>query len=280
LDAPGPQHSHRELPIDTRAQPGPLLEGAVQHVNPTLELQAVDFKYSAQSLRQRPFSDAEELELAAELLGVTTEAELEQFLGNLIQRAWKGIKTVGSQVLRPLGGVLKTVAKAALPLAATAAGTFFGGPAGGAIAGKLGSLVSQALEAEAAELVASERDLEKCRQFVRMAGQTARAAALAPAGTNPIAVAEQALAKSAQEKLTNQFASNIAHNRVRRAASSMSTPVTANGTARRGAEAGNPLHNKPPCSECGQLSRNCKCGAISRSGRWMRHGRSIVVVNC
>ena len=86
---------------------------------------------------QSPFSEAEEMELAVELLEVTTEAELEQFLGNLFKKAWRGIEAVGSSVIRPLGGVLKTVAKTALPFVATAAGTFFGGPAGGAIAGRL-----------------------------------------------------------------------------------------------------------------------------------------------
>jgi hypothetical protein len=110
------------------------------------------------------------MELAWELLQVTSEAELEQFLGDLFKKAWRGIKSVGSKVIKPLGGFLKTVAKKALPFVATAAGTLFGGPAGGAIAGKLGSLVSQALEAEVAGMAAADRDLEKSRQFVRLAG--------------------------------------------------------------------------------------------------------------
>jgi hypothetical protein len=159
----------------------------MHRVNPTIELPPVAFQYSTPSLRERPFNDVEEVELAVELLGVTSEAELEQFLGKLLEGAWKGIKAVGSKVIRPLGSVLKTVARAALPLPATAAGTFFGGPAGGAIAGKLGSLVGQAFEAEVGELIPAERDLERYPLFVRMAGQAAQAAALALLGTNPIA---------------------------------------------------------------------------------------------
>jgi len=150
---------------------------------------------------ESPFSEAEEMELAYELLAVNNEAEMEQFLGNLFKKAWSGIKSFGSKIIKPLGGVLKTVAKTALPFLATAAGTFFGGPAGGAIAGKLGSMVSQALEAETASTPLEDRDFEKCRQFVRMAGNAAKAAALSPPGADPIAVAKQALTYSAQEKI-------------------------------------------------------------------------------
>ncbi len=117
------------------------------------ELQPESFAYASESIGETsflsegesPFSEAEEMELAAELLAVSNEAELEQFLGNLFKKAWSGIKSFGSKIARSLGGVLKTVAKTALPYLATAAGTFIGGPVGGAIGGKLGSLVSQAL---------------------------------------------------------------------------------------------------------------------------------------
>ena len=85
---------------------------------------------------------------------------------------------------------------------------------GDAIAGKLGSLVSQALEAEVAGMTATDPDLEKCRQlfekyrqFVRLAGKAATAAASAPTGVNPIAVAQKVLADSAKEKLTRKAAS-------------------------------------------------------------------------
>src|SRR5262245_4717408 len=190
---------------------------------------------------ESPFSEAEEMELAVELLGVTSEAELEQFLGNFFKKAWQGIKTIGSKVLRPL---VKTV----LPIAATAAGTFFGGPAGGALAGKLGSLVSKALEAETAGVAPHDRDLEKCRQFVRLAGTAARAAALAPPGADPIAVVKKALANVAQRRL------------------SVGAPGAAPSTA------------GSRCS-CGQ-PWNCTCGKTGKNGRWIRRGRSIVIINC
>jgi hypothetical protein len=87
------------------------------------------------------------MELAVELFQVTSEAELERFLGNVFKKSWRRIKAVGSSITRRLGEVLKTVAKTALAFIATTAGTLLAEPAGGAVAGNLGSLVSQRLEA-------------------------------------------------------------------------------------------------------------------------------------
>ena len=282
MGAARPQYNHCELPVETVAQPR-TRESVVDYLNLRSNLPAGYY-----SLRrthgQSPFSEAEEMELAVELLEVTTEAELEQFLGNLFRKAWRGIKAVGSSVIRPLGGVLKTVAKTALPFVATTAGTFFGGPAGGALAGKLGSLVSQALEAEAAGMSAADRDLEKCRQFVRMAGKAARAAALTPAGTKPIAVARKVLADSAQEKLTKPPPISSRAGRGAKTATSPSPPISIPArtmpTGQRKAESGIGVANERLCSSCGQPYSICKCTTINHTGRWMRHGRSIVIVNC
>ncbi len=46
-----------------------------------------------------------------------------------------------------------------------------------------------------------DRDFEKCRQFVRMAGNAAKAAALTPPGADPVAVAKKSLAESTQQKI-------------------------------------------------------------------------------
>jgi hypothetical protein len=255
----------------------------VRYVNPTSKLHPAAFHSLRETSGQSPFSEAEEMELAIELLEVTSEAELEQFLGNLFEKAWRGIKPVRSSVIRSLDGVLKTVANTALPFVATAADAYFGGPAGGAVAGRLGSLVGQALEAEAAGMTAIDQDLEKCRQFVRMAGKAARAAATAPTGTDPIALAEKVLANSAQEKLAKQpaTAGRVGSGaQAATTASPVSIPVKAKQTGWRKAETGIAVANGRPCSSCGQPSWNCKCGTISQTGRWMRHGRSIVIVNC
>ena len=41
---------------------------------------------------ESPFTEAEEMELAAELLEITSEEELDQFLGKLLKGAWRGIR--------------------------------------------------------------------------------------------------------------------------------------------------------------------------------------------
>ncbi|MDD1612600.1 MAG: hypothetical protein LUQ57_05605, partial [Methylococcaceae bacterium] len=56
--------------------------------------------------------EAEEMALAAELLGVTDEAELDQFLGKLFKKVGRAAgKFIRSPVGRALGGILKGAAK-------------------------------------------------------------------------------------------------------------------------------------------------------------------------
>src|SRR5687768_9430530 len=84
------------------------------------------------------FDEVEEMELAAELLEITDEQELEQFLGKLVRSAGKAIGGfVKSPVGKALGGVLKTVAKKALPIAGSALGNLVAPGVGGMIGGKL-----------------------------------------------------------------------------------------------------------------------------------------------
>ncbi|MEN3329823.1 MAG: hypothetical protein V7638_4630 [Acidobacteriota bacterium] len=71
--------------------------------------------------QEGPLSEAEEMELAAELLTVQNEAELEQFLGKLIKKAGGFLK---SGIGRQITGALKGVAKSALPMLGAAAGNF------------------------------------------------------------------------------------------------------------------------------------------------------------
>ena len=156
--------------------------------NPRLDARPDAFEFfgaphESRSRARSPFSNAEEVELALELLQVTSETEFDRFLGDLFKKAWGGLAPVGSKVIGPLGGLLKTVASKALPSLATAAMPF-AGPGRDAVAGNLGSLVGRALEAEVAGLTDADRDLENCRklfekhrQFVRLAGTAATAAA-------------------------------------------------------------------------------------------------------
>lgn len=126
-----------------------------------------------------PFSEQEETELALELLSVSSEAELEQFLGNVFKKAWQGIK----KVARPLGGALKGIAKAALPMVGGALGSFIPIPGvGTALGTALGGAISKALEmemqemSETGELTQEDREFEMARRVVRIAGTAAQLA--------------------------------------------------------------------------------------------------------
>ena len=65
---------------------------------------------------ESPFSESEEAELAATLLEAGGARQLDRFLGGLIQRATRSLGGVGNSRLgRVLGGMLKSLAKGALP---------------------------------------------------------------------------------------------------------------------------------------------------------------------
>jgi uncharacterized protein (DUF697 family) len=150
-------------------------------------------------------SEEEEVELALELLSVSNEAELDQFLGKLFKGAWKGIKKVGSvvgKIAKPLGGVLRAVAKKALPMVGGALGSFIPIPGvGTAVGSALGGAISKALEAETGELNSEDRELEIARRFVRIAATAARQAASAPPDMDGETAATQAVAAAARRVL-------------------------------------------------------------------------------
>ncbi|MBC8740943.1 hypothetical protein F6X40_30475 [Paraburkholderia sp. UCT31] len=142
-------------------------------------------------------SEAQEMELASELLRVNNEAELEQFLGNV----FKSVANVAGGIIRSpigkaVGGVLKGVAKKALPLAGGALGGFFGGPLGASIGSGLASAAGNALGLEAEMLEQEDREFEGAKQFVRVAADTIHRAATAPASSDPHAAAQAAAIES------------------------------------------------------------------------------------
>lgn len=156
---------------------------------------------------ESPFSEAEEIELAAELLSVSSEEELDQFLGKLFRGVWRGIKKVGrfvGKIAKPLGRVLKAVAKKALPFVGGALGSFIPIPGvGTAIGSAVGGALSKALETEFGELSQEEREFEMARRFVRLAGTAARQVALASPDGDAQALAEAALVAAARRHFPN-----------------------------------------------------------------------------
>jgi len=148
------------------------------------------------------FSEADEAQLASELLGVSTEAELDQFLGSLIKKA---SSVIGSAVRSPIGqavgGVLKSAAKKALPLAGGAIGGYFGGPLGAKIGSGLATAAGSRLGLEAETMGSEEREFEGAKQFVRFAANTVKNAATSPIASNPAAAAQAAATTAARQFL-------------------------------------------------------------------------------
>ncbi len=143
-----------------------------------------------------PFSESEEMELAAELLNVGDDEELEQFLGRLIRRVGRKARKVRRRVRkisRPLRRVLKPVAKKVLPLAGGAAGAVFGGPLGGALGSQGGKLVGKVFGLELEGMSPEDQEFEASRRFVRLAGAATKKAADAPAGASPTSAAKAAV---------------------------------------------------------------------------------------
>ncbi|WP_212003856.1 hypothetical protein [Chitinophaga sp. HK235] len=143
--------------------------------------------------------EALELELATELLGVSNEQEMEQFLGKLISKAGRGLASFArSPIGKGLLGGLKTIAKKALPIAGGALGNFLVPGLGGAIGSKLGSAASNLFELELEGLSNEDREFEVARRYVRFATDaTRRAATAANAGQAPGSVINGALKQAA-----------------------------------------------------------------------------------
>lgn len=177
-------------------------QGEFEPETDALEADTFEFTEEAElsdTEAESPFSEEEEMELTADLLEITDEAELDQFLGKFIKRGWRGIKKfAGSPVGRALGGILKGVAKKALPILGGAAGSFFGGPVGATIGSKLAGGAGKLFGLELEGLSPEDQEFEVARQFVRFAGAAAKRAALASPTADPQATARAAVTAAAR----------------------------------------------------------------------------------
>ena len=171
------------------------------------------------------FNEGEVMELAAELLEVTNEAELDRFLGSLIKKAGSALgKVVKSPIGRAVGGILKGVAKKALPIAGGALGAYFGGPLGAKIGSGLASAAGSALGLELEALSQEDREFEGGKQFVRFAANTVKNSLSAPPSSDPRSTAQMAANKAAQI-----YAPNLTAARAR-----MAMPATMPGKGQGG----------------------------------------------
>jgi uncharacterized protein (DUF697 family) len=148
---------------------------------------------------QLPFDEVMEMELAGTLLDVASEGELDQFLGNLIQRAGRAVgAVVRSPVGRALGGILKSAARKALPIVGGAVGSAIAGPAGGRMGGRIASTAGRLFGLELEGMSPEDQEYEVARRFVRFAGTAAGNAADAPPTMAPERAARSAAIAAAR----------------------------------------------------------------------------------
>ena len=189
------------------------------------------------------FDEIEEMELAADFLEVSDDADLEQFLGKLLKKAKKAaggfLQTgLGQQV----GGLLKGAARQALP----ALGNMIVPGVGGAAGSRLGKMFGLELEGLSPE----DQEFEAARKFVRFAGEVAQNAANAPQNAPAQQVAKAAVIEAAQKH---------APGLLRPASGRRQGGGYQGGAARR-------------------RGRYAGRGAGAHSGRWVRRGDRIILL--
>lgn len=196
--------------------------------------------------------EAEEMELAAELMELESEEEFEEFLGSIVGALGNVVKSATGSSLT---GLLKNI----LPAAATAVGGFFGGPAGASIAGKIGSGIAGSLEMEGSEMESDEMEWEAAKTFVRVAADAARNAAMAPEGQDPHATAHQAVMDAVQ-----RHAPELAH--------AVPPPY---------AQPAGPSPYTQPGMAPPEHPGGCHCGGghghPHHGGHWVRRGHKIIL---
>src|SRR5258705_6559919 len=127
------------------------------------------------------FGETEQMELASELLEITSEAELDRFLGDLIGRAGKAIgKFVKSPEGQAIGGILKGAAKQVLPGIGSAIGGYFGGATGAKLGGDVASAAGRALGFGLEGVSKQDREVEIAKRYLRLSAGALQKLSLGP----------------------------------------------------------------------------------------------------
>lgn len=159
-----------------------------------------DHEYYGETDGESLFSEAEEMELAAELLSVSSEEELDQFIGKLFKKVGRVVgKAIKSPIGKTLGGIVKSAAKNALPMLGSALGNIALPGIGGAIGGQAGSAASSMLGLELEGLSQEDQEFEIARQLIRFGTAAARNAFEVAPNVPPQQAAQTAAVSAAQQ---------------------------------------------------------------------------------
>ena len=156
----------------------------------------------------RILDDAEETEAASDLMSVSSDEELEQFLGSLFKKVRR---KVGGFLKRGVGrrllGTVRGLIKRALPIVGGALGSVVPG-LGTALGGSFGGLLSGLLEVELEGMSPEDQEFEAARRCVRIAADAAANATKASqTAASPQQIVRAAVLKAARKHapgLTNE----------------------------------------------------------------------------
>jgi uncharacterized protein (DUF697 family) len=166
-------------------------------------------QYGEITSSEATFNEITEMELASELLSVQSEAELDRFLGKLFKKAAGAVSNLAKSATgKSLGGMLKGIAKKALPLAGGALGSFIPVPGiGTALGTAVGSAAGNLFELELEGLSPEDREFETAKAYVRLAGNAARRASRMQR-MNPRNAAKQSIIHAAKRYAPGLLVSN------------------------------------------------------------------------
>jgi len=159
------------------------------------EDEAADYEFEFDAHEFGDAREQHEIELAAELLSVSDEQELDQFLSKL----WRGARGIlNTPAGQKLKGMLRKTASDAIPLAGQAIGGYFGGDKGAAFGGKVASAAGQLFGLELEGLSPEDRELQIARRYVRLASEALRRLASSSSGGDPMRIAQTAFIGAAR----------------------------------------------------------------------------------
>ena len=213
------------------------------------------YEFGQYEFEPEAFDEVEEMELAANLLEITDEAELDQFIGKIFKGVGKFFK---GGIGRKLGGLLKGVAKTALPAVGGALGSFVAPGVGTALGAKLGSAAGGLFGLEMEGLSPQDQEYEVARRFVRFARSAATKAKQLQQTFPPDSAARKALMEAAKKHAPGLL----------QALGGIQSAL--GGFQFETAGAPSPQGVMSPQSNGG--------GGGGRSGRWVRRGRKIILI--
>jgi len=213
------------------------------------------YEFGQYEFEPEAFDEIEEMELAANLLEITDEAELDQFIGKLFKGVGKFFK---SGLGRKLGGLLKGVAKTALPAVGGALGSFVAPGVGTAFGAKLGSAAGGLFGLEMEGLSPQDQEFAVARKYVRFARSAAARAKQLQQMFPPDSAARKAVMDAAKKHAPGLL----------QALGGIGSAL--GGFQFEAAGASSPQGVMSPQQNGG--------GGGGRSGRWVRRGRKIILI--